>query len=60
MSKQVNLVYALTGLHNFIRQCSGIDDKFDTEGIERVKKKLSKISSYPIELLFLVQGRGAR
>ena len=35
MQKQVHLVYALTGLHNFIRQHATRFDLFDTEGIEK-------------------------
>jgi hypothetical protein len=35
MKKQVHLVYALTGLHNFIRQHATTPDLFDTEGMEK-------------------------
>jgi hypothetical protein len=33
--KQVKLVYALTGLHNFIRQNATEDDIFDIEGMQK-------------------------
>jgi hypothetical protein len=35
MKKQVHLVYALTGMPNFIRQHATRFDLFDTEGIEK-------------------------
>jgi DDE superfamily endonuclease len=35
MDTQVKLVYALTGLHNFIRQNATHYDTWDTEGIEK-------------------------
>jgi hypothetical protein len=37
--RQRQLVYALTGLHNFIRQNATCLDKFDTEGMERGAKE---------------------
>jgi hypothetical protein len=35
MDVQVKIVYALTGLHNFIRQNATCYDIWDTEGIEK-------------------------
>jgi hypothetical protein len=39
MRKQVHLVYALTGLHNLIRQHATHFDLFATEGMEKGEKE---------------------
>ena len=44
MQKQVHIVYALTGLHNFIWQHATHFDLFDTEGMEKGEKEARAIA----------------